>query len=85
MFPAMSTRSALALTIAAAAAISLAVQGPASARVQSRVQAYTEGFWKEPAKPSPTVELPASVRGGVRTEPPHGSVGRPRVILPMSR
>ena len=83
MFPAMSRRSALAL--AAAAAINLAAQGPASARVQSGVQAYTEVLWKEPAKPSPKVELPASVRGGVKTEPLHGSVGKPRVILPMSR
>jgi len=83
MFPAMSKRTALAL--AAAAAINLVAQGPASARVQSRVQAYTEGLWKEPAKPSQTVEPPASVRDSVRTEPVHGSAGKPRVLLPMSR
>jgi hypothetical protein len=86
MLPAMNKQTAFALAIAAATALNLAAYGPASARVQSRMQAYTEGLWKEPAKPSVTVEPPASVRGGsVRTEPLRGSAGKPQLLSPMPR
>jgi hypothetical protein len=85
MFFAINKRTALALAIAAAAAINLASASPAAARGAGR-EAYTEGLWKEPARPTMTVDPRPSGRGGpIRTEPAHGSAGKPLVLPPMPR
>jgi hypothetical protein len=82
MFFIINKRTALALAIAAAAVINLASAGPAAARGAGR-EAYTEGLWKEPARPTTTVDPRPSGRGPVRTEPVRE--GRPPVLPPMPR
>jgi hypothetical protein len=85
MFFAINKRTVLALAIAAAAVINLASAGPAAARGAGR-EAYTEGLWKEPPRPTMTVDPRPSGRGGpIRTEPVHSSAGRPLVLSPMPR
>jgi hypothetical protein len=85
MFFAINKQTALALAIAAAAIINLAAAGPAAARGAGR-EAYTEGLWKEPPRPTMTVDPRASGRGTViRNEPVRGSAGRPLVLSPMPR
>lgn len=83
---AINKRTALALAIAAAAVINLAVASPAAARGAGR-EAYTEGLWKEPPRPTVTVDPRPSGRGGngIRTEPVRGSSGKPLVLSPMLR
>ena len=76
----------LALAIAASAAINLAAGAPAAARERGRMPAYSEGLWKEPAKPVTAVEPPASPRGpGIRTEPVQGIAPKPPALPSMSR
>jgi hypothetical protein len=74
----MSKLTALALATAALAAISLATDSPASANEPARKPVYSEGLWKEPAKPSKTAEPAAPVHGiGAGTEPVHGTGAKP--------
>jgi len=85
MLLAVNKRTALVLALAAAAVIDLAAAGPAAARGAGR-EAYTEGLWKEPPRPTMTVDPRPSGRGGViRTEPARGSAGKPLVLSPMPR
>jgi hypothetical protein len=84
MFFAINKRTALALAIATAAAINLASASPAAARGGGR-EAYTEGLWKEPARPTMTVEPRASGRGPIRTEPVRDGTVKPLVLSPMPR
>jgi hypothetical protein len=78
MISPMSKPTALALAMAALAAISLATHSPASANQPARKPVYSEGLWKEPAKPSKTAEPPAPVHGlGVGTEPARGAGAKP--------
>ncbi len=84
MFFAINKRTALALAIATAAAINLASASPAAARGGGR-QAYTEGLWKEPARPTVTVEPRASGRNPIRTEPVRDGAGKPLVLSPVAR
>jgi hypothetical protein len=82
---ATNKRTALALAIVAAAVINLAAAGPAAARGGSG-EAYTEGLWKEPARPTMTADPRPPGRGdGIRNEPVRGSAGRPLVLSPMPR
>jgi hypothetical protein len=82
---AINKRTALALAIAAAAVINLASASSAAARGAGR-EAYTEGLWKEPARPTMTVDPRPSGRGGpIRTEPVRDGAGRPLVLSPMPR
>jgi hypothetical protein len=74
----MNKLTAAALAMVAAATINLATCAPASARDRGRMPAYSEGLWKEPAKPSTPAEPPASARGpGIRTEPVQGVAPKP--------
>jgi hypothetical protein len=84
MFFTINKRTTLALAIAAAAAINLASASPAAARGGSR-QAYTEGLWKEPARPTMTVDPRAPGRSPIRTEPVRDGAGKPVVLSPMPR
>jgi hypothetical protein len=84
MFSAINKRTALALAIAAAAVINLAAASSAAARGAGR-QAYTEGLWKEPARPTATVDPRASGRGPIRTEPVRDGAAKPLVLSPMPR
>jgi hypothetical protein len=80
----MNKLTALALAVVASATINLATYAPASARERGRMPAYSEGLWKEPAKPS--TELPASARGsGIRTEPVQGVAPKPPTFPSMPR
>jgi hypothetical protein len=82
----MHKLTALALAMAAAAAINLAASSPASARERGRMPAYSEGLWKEPAKPSTAAEPPASARGpGIKTEPVQGVAPKPPTFPSMPR
>jgi hypothetical protein len=67
--------TALALAIAASAAINLTAHDTASAREAARTQAYSEGLWREPSKPS---GAPVPAHGGaVVAEPGHGIAKAP--------
>jgi hypothetical protein len=80
----MHKLTALALALAAFAAFNLATCAPASARERGRMPAYSEGLWKEPAKPS--TEPPAAARGpGIRTEPVQGVAPKPPIFPSMPR
>ena len=81
---AINKRTALALAIAAAAVINLASASSAAARGAGR-EAYTEGLWKEPARPTMTVDPRPSGRGPIRTEPARDGAGKPLVLPPMPR
>jgi hypothetical protein len=65
----MSKLTALTLAIAAFAAINLAAHDTAAAREAVRTQAYSEGLWREPSRPSGAL---APVRGGAVAEPAYG-------------
>jgi hypothetical protein len=81
--------TAIALAMAALTAISLASYDPAFANEPVRKPVYSEGLWKEPAKPGKTAEPPAPVHGiGAGTEPIHGTGAKPppsSALPPVSR
>jgi len=82
----MNKLTALALAVVASATINLATYAPASARERGRMPAYSEGLWKEPAKPGTAAEPLASARGpGIRTEPVQGVAPKPPAFPSMPR
>jgi hypothetical protein len=76
--------TAFALATAAAVAINLAACAPVSARDRGRAPSYSEGLWKEQAKPATAAE-PASARSGIRAEPTQGVAPKPPTFPSMPR
>jgi hypothetical protein len=77
----MNRLTALALAIAASAAINLVAHDTAAAREAPRTQAYSEGLWREPSKPS---GAPVPAHGGaVVAEPAHGIAKPPSASGPQ--
>jgi hypothetical protein len=74
------------LAMAVSAAINLAACAPTLARDRGRTPSYSEGLWKELAKPGTAAEAPASARAsGIRTEPVPSSAPKLPPLPSISR